>query len=979
VFAAAKPTAFAVLSAVLLGALCFVGLAGGASAKQLDPLAPTAPTNVHVITVTAAAVTVAWEASTDNVGVAGYYVWGNGGKVTVPSAVPTTAYVVSGLRCGQSVNVSVAAFDEAGNKSDRSQATVAAAPCADTQPPSVPTGFVQQATTQNAVVLSWTPSTDDRGVVGYGIYRNLVPVTSTAEPTATLSGLSCGTTTAVQINAVDAAGNKSAFATAYVQTSACSDAVAPTTPSHLVVSSHSATGVGLSWTASTDNVGVAGYRVSVAGKSVTTVSQPGATISNLSCGSAYAVSVDAFDAAGNRSAAASTSAATDACSSPASSSPPPSADTTPPSTPSALAASAISQTGLTLTWNASNDDVGVAAYDVYQGATKLATVSSTSSTLGSLTCATAYTFGVVARDAAGNASAAAQITVSTAQCGSSTPPPPPPPAADTSAPSQPSGLAIWTNQTSATLTWTASTDNVGVTGYRVYVNGSTSVNVTQPGATVTGLSCGTDYTFEVDAVDAAGNRSSRASLVGSTAACTDSQAPTTPANVTVSSRTATSIALTWSGSTDNVGVTGYGLYRNGSSTGSTATTSGIFSGLTCNTSYTLGVDAADAAGNRSAKAVVMVSTTACPDTTPPSTPTGLTASSITQSGLTLNWNGSTDNVGVTSYDVRRNGTKVASVSSTTTSQTGLACGTAYTFGVVALDAAGNQSQQATLTVSTSACPTTSPAASGTYFTTDYQNGSFGNPWTTLFSYSSPGWVDVTSTSSGGTADGRVKIVSAPGGSGNAARFELRDSDPGWPSNTSIQKSEVRTMTQETFDKSSISVGDVRWFSTRIYLPYNSTEKFEWAHGGNNPFTDLMDLHPGSGSMWPAFQLGWYPSSSSQWATARVGGGTFSNSSPVEQINLWQLTDSSGNRIMSNYNRWIDIVWGMRFAPDSTGWLEIWVDGQNIYPRKNRPTMWSGDTAEYLKQGLYKQKDATFPETGRSVLYYGTTTIGYSKP
>ena len=83
--------------------------------------------------------------------------------------------------------------------------------------------------------------------------------------------------------------------------------------------------------------------------------------------------------------------------------------------------------------------------------------------------------------------------------------------------------------------------------------------------------------------------------------------------------------------------------------------------------------------------------------------------------------------------------------------------------------------------------------------------------------------------------------------------------------------------------------------------------------------------------------------------------------------------------MSNHNRWIDLTWGMRFAPDSTGWLEVWVDGVNVYPRKNRPTMWSGDSGQYFKYGLYKQKDASFPETGRSVIYYGRTTIGLAKP
>ena len=55
---------------------------------------------------------------------------------------------------------------------------------------------------------------------------------------------------------------------------------------------------------------------------------------------------------------------------------------------------------------------------------------------------------------------------------------------------------------------------------------------------------------------------------------------------------------------------------------------------------------------------------------------------------------------------------------------------------------------------------------------------------------------------------------------------------------------------------------------RLYLPYTASEKFEWAHGGINPFTDIMDLHPNSGTAWPAFSVQWYPSSGAQWAKIR---------------------------------------------------------------------------------------------------------------
>ena len=93
----------------------------------------------------------------------------------------------------------------------------------------------------------------------------------------------------------------------------------------------------------------------------------------------------------------------------------------------------------------------------------------------------------------------------------------------------------------------------------------------------------------------------------------DTQAPSTPAGLTVSGQTQTALTLSWNASTDNVGVTGYGLYRGGTAVGTTgaSTRTYTFTGLTCGTTYTLTVDAADAAGNRSAQATATGTTAAC--------------------------------------------------------------------------------------------------------------------------------------------------------------------------------------------------------------------------------------------------------------------------------------------------------------------------------------------------------------------------------
>lgn len=94
----------------------------------------------------------------------------------------------------------------------------------------------------------------------------------------------------------------------------------------------------------------------------------------------------------------------------------------------------------------------------------------------------------------------------------------------------------------------------------------------------------------------------------------DPQAPTTPTNLAASSISQTGFTLTWTASTDNVGVTGYEVFQNGVSVGTSSNTSKTVSGLTCNTTYSMTVKARDAAGNWSAaSAVRSVTTSSCTD------------------------------------------------------------------------------------------------------------------------------------------------------------------------------------------------------------------------------------------------------------------------------------------------------------------------------------------------------------------------------
>ena len=195
----------------------------------------------------------------------------------------------------------------------------------------------------------------------------------------------------------------------------------------------------------------------------------------------------------------------------------------------------------------------------------------------------------------------------------------------------------------------------------------------------------------------------------------DTSPPTAPTGLVTSAVTGAGLTLSWKASTDNVGVVAYNVYVGSGKVGTAASTSYAISGLLCGTSYSLAVEAYDAAGNKSAKGTLLsVATGACPpppDTSPPSVPSGLSANTIASSSLKLGWNVASDNVGVAGYTTYSNGVSLGSGAATSSTVTGLACGTSYAFTVDAFDAAGNHSaRSAVLNATTSACPAPPPVS-----------------------------------------------------------------------------------------------------------------------------------------------------------------------------------------------------------------------------------------------------------------------------
>ena len=184
---------------------------------------------------------------------------------------------------------------------------------------------------------------------------------------------------------------------------------------------------------------------------------------------------------------------------------------------------------------------------------------------------------------------------------------------DTEKPSQPTNLAGTATHSTVALSWTRSTDDRGVAGYYIYRDGKQVGRSTTNVFTDTELEATTEYSYTVKAFDAAGNVSEASkALVIETLEVppADVLAPSTPLDVAASTITDKSVLLTWTASSDNVGVAGYVIYRDGKEVGETVTNAFTDTGLTASTEYSYTVKAFDAAGNVSEASEALVITTA---------------------------------------------------------------------------------------------------------------------------------------------------------------------------------------------------------------------------------------------------------------------------------------------------------------------------------------------------------------------------------
>jgi len=260
-----------------------------------------------------------------------------------------------------------------------------------------------------------------------------------------------------------------------------------------------------------------------------------------------------------------------------------------PTVPTGLTPVPASTKQINVYWNASTDTTGVTGYKVYRNGVLVGSPTLTNFSDTGLNPSTTYSYTVSACDAAGNCSAQAASASAATFAG------------DVTAPSVPTGLTpVPGNIDRINVYWNASTDAVGVTGYKVYRNGVLVGSPTLTNYSDTGLTHSTTYSYTVAACDLAGNCSAQTAAASAMTWVADTTAPTVPTGLTPVTASTARIDIYWNASTDTSGVSGYKVYRNGVLVGS-PTVSNYSDNVSALTSYSYTVSACDGAGNCSAQ------------------------------------------------------------------------------------------------------------------------------------------------------------------------------------------------------------------------------------------------------------------------------------------------------------------------------------------------------------------------------------------
>jgi len=265
----------------------------------------------------------------------------------------------------------------------------------------------------------------------------------------------------------------------------------------------------------------------------------------------------------------------------------------------------------------------------------------------------------------------------------------------------------------------------------------------------------------------------------------DTEAPTAP-TLSANNTTSTKTTLSWTGATDNVAVASYDIYKDGTLVANSTTSPYTVTGLSASTSYVFTVKAKDASNNISVSSNAVTVTTLAPDTEAPTAPS-LSASGTTNVSTTLTFTGATDNIGVTAYEIYKDGALIATVNNSPYTVNGLSASTTYIFTVKAKDDAGNVSP---LSNAVSVTTLAAPAATELYIS-EYYEGTSNNKV-----------LEITNPTLSAISLSGYSIKKQSNGSG-AWSFELTLSGTINPKSTFLLKNSLSSLSSCTFTAQSV--------------------------------------------------------------------------------------------------------------------------------------------------------------------------------